>query len=166
MARGDSRGFPRGRFFGILTSHVLPIADLMKSHHVHPLRVYYEDTDAAGIVYYANYLRFIERGRTEFLRALGHDQNALMKDGIAFAVRSVSAEFLKPAKLDDLLTVETSIASLGRAQVTFAQRILRDHERLLDAKIRVACIDPLRGKPIPMPRALHQQLSALSETLQ
>jgi acyl-CoA thioester hydrolase len=128
------------------------------------VRVYYEDTDAAGIVYYANYLRFIERGRTELLRTLGHDQNELMKEGIAFAVRSASAEFLKPAKLDDLLTVETGIASLGRAQVTFAQRILRGQELLLDAKIRVACIDPLRGKPIPMPRALHEQLSALPES--
>jgi acyl-CoA thioester hydrolase len=126
-----------------------------------PIRVYYEDTDAAGIVYYANYLRFLERGRTEFLRTLGHDQNALMEDGIAFAVRSASAEFLKPARLDDLLTVETTVASLGRAQVTFAQRILRDKELLLDAKIRVACIDPVRGKPLPMPRALHEQLSAL-----
>lgn len=125
------------------------------------VRVYYEDTDAAGIVYYANYLRFIERGRTELLRALGHDQNALMKEGIAFAVRSANVEFLKPAKLDDLLTVETGIASLGRAQVTFAQRILRDHELLLDAKIRVACIDPAAGRPIPMPRALYEQLSAL-----
>jgi acyl-CoA thioester hydrolase len=125
------------------------------------IRVYYEDTDAAGIVYYANYLRFIERGRTELLRTLGHDQNALMKEGIAFAVRSANVEFLKPARLDDLLLVETGIASLGRAQVTFTQRILRDRELLLDAKIRVACIDPVRGRPIPMPRALHQQLSAL-----
>ncbi len=125
------------------------------------LRIYYEDTDAAGIVYYANYLRFIERGRTELLRALGHDQNALMKEGIAFAVRSANVEFLKPARLDDLLTVETNIASLGRAQVTFVQRILRDNELLLDAKIRVACIDPALGKPIAMPRGLHQQLSAL-----
>jgi acyl-CoA thioester hydrolase len=125
------------------------------------VRVYYEDTDAAGIVYYANYLRFIERGRTELLRTLGHDQNALMKEGIAFAVHSANVEFLKPARLDDLLTVETGIASLGRAQVTFAQRIRRGHELLLDAKIRVACIDPVRGKPIPMPRILHQQLSAL-----
>ena len=124
-------------------------------------RVYYEDTDAAGIVYYANYLRFLERGRTEFLRTLGHDQNELMKVGVAFAVRSVSAEFLKPAKLDDLLTVETAIASLGRAQLAFSQRILRDNDLLLDAKIRVACIDPARGKPIPMPRAIHEQLSAL-----
>ena len=130
------------------------------------LRVYYEDTDAAGIVYYANYFRFIERGRTELLRALGHDQNALMKKGIAFAVRSVSAEFLKPAKLDDLLTVETSIASLGRAQLTFAQRILRDTEWLLDAKIRVVCIDPVRGKPNPMPRRIHAQLAALTKAAQ
>jgi acyl-CoA thioester hydrolase len=125
------------------------------------IRVYYEDTDAAGIVYYANYLRFIERGRTEFLRALGHNQHQLMEKGLAFAVRSISAEFLKPAKLDDLLVVETAIASLGRAQVTFAQRILRDNELLLDAKIRVACIDPARGKAIPIPRALHEQLLAL-----
>lgn len=132
----------------------------------HPIRVYYEDTDAAGIVYYANYFRFIERGRTEFLRSLGHDQQQLMQEGIAFAVRSANAEFLKPARLDDLLAVETSIESLGRAQLTFAQRILRDGELLLDAKIRVACIDPRRGKPIPMPRALHQQLSDLPEPSQ
>ena len=128
------------------------------------VRIYYEDTDAAGIVYYANYFRFLERGRTEFLRSLGHDQHALMQEGIAFAVCSASAEFLKPARLDDLLTVETAIAALGRAQLSFAQRVVRGHELLLDAKIRVACIDPLRGRPIPMPRALHQQLSALSES--
>ena len=133
----------------------------MENFCVHPLRVYYEDTDAAGIVYYANYFRFLERGRTEFLRTMGHDQHALMQEGIAFAVRSVSAEFLKPAKLDDLLTIETAVAKLGRAQVSFAQRILRDNELLLDAKIRVACIDPARGRPMPMPRVLHQQFSAL-----
>ena len=130
------------------------------------IRVYYEDTDAAGIVYYANYLRFLERGRTEFLRALGHDQNELMKEGVAFAVRSVSAEFLKPAKLDDLLTVETAIATLGRAQLSFSQRVLRGQELLLDAKIRVACIDPARGKPIPMPRAIHVQIAAGMEPAQ
>ncbi len=130
------------------------------------IRVYYEDTDAAGIVYYANYFRFLERGRTEFLRSLGHDQHALMQEGIAFAVRSASAEFLKPARLDDLLTVETAIAALGRAQLSFAQRIMRGHELLLDAKIRIACIDPAAGRPVPMPRVLHQQLSALSESSQ
>jgi len=128
------------------------------------MRVYYEDTDAAGIVYYANYLRFLERGRTEFLRALGHDQHQLMKEGIAFAVRSLSAEYLRPARLDDELAVETRVASLGRAQLAFAQRILRDDELLLDAQIRVACIDPGRGRPIPIPRAVHRQLSALTDT--
>jgi len=126
-----------------------------------PIRVYYEDTDAAGIVYYANYFRFLERGRTEFLRALGHNQQELMQEGIAFAVRSVSAEYLKPAKLDDEITVETSIESMGRAQVTFFQRIVRGDETLLDAKIRVACIDPQRGKPIAMPRAIFDQFAVL-----
>ena len=128
------------------------------------VRVYYEDTDAAGIVYYANYLRFLERGRTEFLRSLGHDQHALMQDGIAFAVRSVSIEYLKPAKLDDLLVVETAIASLGKAQLVFVQRIRRNGDLLLDAKIRVACIDPARGRPIAMPRTIHAQLKNLLET--
>lgn len=138
----------------------------MSTAHKTRVRVYYEDTDAAGIVYYANYLRFIERGRTELLRSLGHAQHQLMLEGVAFAVRSVDAQFLKPAKLDDLLTIETAVVGLGRAQVTFVQRILRENELLLDAKIRVACIDPGRGKPVPMPRALHQQLSALPETSQ
>lgn len=123
--------------------------------------MYYEDTDAAGIVYYANYFRFLERGRTEFLRTLGHEQNALMEEGIAFAVRSVSAEFLKPARLDDELAVETSIAALGRAQLTFVQRVLRGTELLLDARVRIACIDPVRGRPIPMPQQLHRQLAGL-----
>jgi acyl-CoA thioester hydrolase len=128
----------------------------------HAIRVYYEDTDAAGIVYYANYLRFLERGRTEFLRALGHSQQQLMQEGVAFAVRSVSAEYLKPARLDDMLEVETSIESLGRAQLSFAQSIMRNAERLLDAKIRVACIDPASGRPRAMPKSIHEQLAALA----
>lgn len=127
-----------------------------------PIRVYYEDTDTAGIVYYASYLRFIERGRTEFLRALGHSQQALMAEGIAFAVRSVQAEYLKPAKLDDELSVDTGVEALGRAQVVFAQRVRRGDELLLDAKIRVACIDPASGRPRPMPRNIHEQFRPLS----
>lgn len=128
-----------------------------------PLRVYYEDTDAAGIVYYANYLRFIERGRTEFLRALGHDQNLLMKEGVAFAVRSVAAEYLKPARLDDQLMIETAITELGGAQLVFSQRVVRGEDLLLDAKIRVACIDPASGRPIRIPRPIHAQLAALTK---
>lgn len=126
-----------------------------------PLRVYYEDTDTAGIVYYANYLRFLERGRTECLREMGHGQHRLMQEGVAFAVRSVSAEYLKPAKLDDALTVETRVESLGRAQLVFDQRIRRAGVLLLDAKIRVACIDPVLGKPKAMPRPIHEQFAAL-----
>jgi len=130
------------------------------------IRVYYEDTDAAGIVYYASYLRFIERGRTEFLRALGHDQHLLMQQGVAFAVRSVAAEYLKPARLDDRLTVATAVAELGGAQVVFAQRIVRGEERLLDAKIRVACIDPASGRPKRIPPPIHAQLASLMKDSQ
>jgi acyl-CoA thioester hydrolase len=126
-----------------------------------PCRVYYEDTDAAGIVYYANYLRFLERGRTELLRGLGHEQSALAARQIAFAVRAVHAEYLQPAKLDDQILVETAVESVGHAQVMFAQRIMRGEEQLLDARIRVACIDPARGRPVPMPRDIYQQLKAL-----
>ena len=125
------------------------------------LRVYYEDTDAAGIVYYANYLRFLERGRTELLRSLGHEQSALATRHVAFAVRSVQAEYLRPAKLDDLIVVETVVESVGRAQVMFAQQVTRAGEQLLDAKIRVACMDPTRGKPVVMPGDIYQQLKAL-----
>jgi acyl-CoA thioester hydrolase len=127
------------------------------------VRVYYEDTDAAGIVYYANYLRFIERGRTEFLRALGHDQNLLMKEGVAFAVRSVAAEYLKPARLDDQLSVDTAVAELGGAQLVFVQRIVRGEHLMLDAKIRVACIDPATGRAKRIPPAIHAQLAALTK---
>jgi acyl-CoA thioester hydrolase len=129
--------------------------------HRMTLRVYYEDTDAAGIVYYANYLRFIERGRTELLRTLGHDQNVLMKQNVAFAVRAVSAEYLKPAVLDDLLTIETAVGSLARAQMIFVQRVRRGEEPLFDAQVRIACIDPVRGKPIRIPDAIRKQISTL-----
>lgn len=126
-----------------------------------PVRVYYEDTDAGGVVYYANYLRFMERARTEWLRSLGHEQRLLMDQGVAFAARSVTAEYLKPARLDDELLVVSTIESLGRAQVIFAQRVERGTELLVDAKIRVACFDPVRGKAMAMPKEIHEQFKAL-----
>lgn len=126
------------------------------------VRVYYEDTDAGGVVYYANYLRFLERGRTECLRALGHGQQDLLaRTGLAFAVRSLSAEYLKPARLDDLLEVETRVAALGRAQVTFAQMIRRGADILLTATVRVACLELAKGKPAALPKELHAQFAAL-----
>ncbi|MCX8086741.1 MAG: tol-pal system-associated acyl-CoA thioesterase [Rhodocyclaceae bacterium] len=126
------------------------------------VRVYYEDTDAGGVVYYASYLKYLERGRTEFLRTLGFEQRRLAEeDGLAFAVRSLSAEYLRPARLDDLLDIQTAIGELGRAQVTFAQSIRRGDETLFTATVRVACLDLARGRPVAMPPPLHEKLKAL-----
>ena len=121
------------------------------------LRVYYEDTDTAGIVYYANYFRFLERGRTEFLRELGFEQRELMQAQISFAVTSVVANYRRPAKLDDLLEVITGIEDLRRAQLVFDQTIWRGDCLLLDAKIRVACVDPRSGRPIALRKDIHGQ---------
>jgi len=127
-----------------------------------PVRVYYEDTDAAGVVYYASYLKFIERGRTEWLRSLGYEQTRLAQEmGIAFAVRSMSTEYFKPAQLDDQLTVCTGMLSLGRAQLVFEQKVERDNELLFSANIRVACFDPQRHKATAIPKALHEKFKAL-----
>lgn len=127
-----------------------------------PVRVYYEDTDAAGIVYYASYLKFLERARTEWLRALGFEQTRLVSDmGIAFAARSITAEYLMPARLDDLLAVVSSVESLGRAQLVFSQRVERGQDVLLTAKMRIACFDPVRGKATAIPRGIHEKLKAL-----
>jgi acyl-CoA thioester hydrolase len=127
-----------------------------------PVRVYYEDTDAAGVVYYASYLKFLERARTEWLRALGFEQTRLVEDmGIAFAARSISAEYLKPARLDDLLAVVSTVESLGRAQLVFAQRVERGQEVLLTSKMRIACFDPVRGKATAIPKDIHEKLKAL-----
>jgi len=126
-----------------------------------PVRIYYEDTDAGGVVYYANYLRYLERGRTEFIRALGVEQRELAQaTGLAFAVRSLAAEYLKPARLDDELVVATAVEALGRAQVTFAQTIARGQQTLLTATVRVACLDLASGRPAAMPKMLHDQFKA------
>jgi len=127
-----------------------------------PIRIYYEDTDAGGVVYYANYLRFLERARTEWLRALGCGQEQLMREqGIAFAVRSLAVEYLKPARLDDRVDVVAEIESLGRAQVVFRQRIELGGETLVDATVRVACLDLARGKATAIPGDLHEKLKGL-----
>ena len=128
-----------------------------------PVRVYYEDTDAAGVVYYANYLRFCERARTEWLRALGFEQQALLADeGIGFVVRSVKADFLLPARLDDSLSVVTSVAGLRRASIEFRQEITRDDERLFVAHVVLACVDWRRQKPVAIPPAMQQQFQTYS----
>lgn len=127
------------------------------------VRVYYEDTDAGGVVYYANYLKYLERARTELLRELGFGQHQLATEtGLAFAVRSLAVEFLKPARLDDELVVTSAVAALGRAQVTFAQSVVRADETLLTATVRVACLDLAKGRAAAMPTDIHSQLAALS----
>lgn len=126
------------------------------------VRVYYEDTDAAGVVYYANYLRYLERGRTEWLRALGFDQTDLAAErGIGFAVRGLQIDYLKPARLDDELLVVSRVSSLGRAQLVFEQRVERAAEALVTASVRVACIEVARMKAAPLPETLRAKVEAL-----
>lgn len=136
-----------------------------------PIRVYYEDTDVGGVVYYANYLKFFERARTEWLRALGFEQNRLVEElGIAFVARSISAEYLKPARLDDALNVVSEIESVGRVQIVFAQRVVRDSgqgtERgadvLVTAKMRIACIESAGMRPAAMPEDIYETFKALT----
>ena len=110
--------------------------------HRLPVRVYYEDTDAAGIVYYANYLRFIERGRTEYVRALGIDQRALKEaEGIVFAVRHVEADYLAPARLDDELDVTTRVELVGGARIVMKQEVLRVGQVLFSATVTLVAIN-------------------------
>ena len=128
-----------------------------------PIRVYYEDTNAAGVVYYANYLRFFERARTEWLRELGFEQKRLAMDlGIAFVARSISVEYLKPAHLDDRLNLVSEIESVGRAQVVFAQRVARQEELLLTSKMRIACVESARMRPAAMPKEIYEAFKALT----
>lgn len=127
-------------------------------------RVYYEDTDAAGVVYYANYLRFCERARTEWLRDLGFQQRDILDSHkIAFVVRSVEADYLAPARLDDMLTISTRVSDIGRASLGFAQSVLRGEELLFDSRITVASIDTVRGRPTAIPAALRALLPDTSK---
>ncbi|MDP1654195.1 MAG: tol-pal system-associated acyl-CoA thioesterase [Rhodocyclaceae bacterium] len=126
-----------------------------------PVRVYYEDTDTAGIVYYAGYLRFMERGRTEWLRALGVEQIRLAQEaGLVFAVRSLNIEYLKPARLDGLLAVVTELTLPGRAQITLSQRIERAGETLVEASVRIACLDAKKMKPAALPEEIRRKMGA------
>jgi acyl-CoA thioester hydrolase len=122
------------------------------------VRVYYEDTDLAGIVYYANYLRFIERGRTEYVRARGIDQARLRQDaGLVFAVRRVEADYLAPARFDDLLTVQTEATRIGGARVEMRQAVLRGDAPLFRATVTLAVLDET-GRPRRLPPELLRAL--------
>jgi len=124
---------------------------------VWPTRVYYEDTDAGGVVYHASYLRFMERARTEWLRGLGFEQDRLAEEhGVIFAVRRVALEYLAPARFNDLLQVSVRLSELRRVSMTFAQEVTRPRDglRLCGGEVRIACVD-IRG---PRPRAIPKQL--------
>jgi acyl-CoA thioester hydrolase len=129
-----------------------------RHEHVFPLRVYYEDTDAGGIVYYVNYLKFAERARTEMLRLLGHHQvDLLAREGIGFTVRSCTADYLAPARLDDALEVRTTLIDVGGASMRLRQRILRDETLLCDLRFRLAVMKR-DGRPARMPQAIREAL--------
>ncbi|HEX4647506.1 MAG TPA: tol-pal system-associated acyl-CoA thioesterase [Steroidobacteraceae bacterium] len=135
-----------------------------------PVRVYWEDTDGAGIVYYASYLRFLERARTEWLRSLGHSQQQLARErGVVFTVVSLSVDYRAPARLDDELEVTCEPIASGAASLSFAQRIYRkgrDREAaaapLLEARVRVACVDARTLRPQRLPPFLAPVLNAES----
>lgn len=139
----------------------------------HPVRIYYEDTDAGGVVYYANYLKFLERCRTEWLRAIGHEQADLLRDpGIAFVVRSVSLEYLKPARLDDMLLVSLEVEKISRSQIFFRQHIRRANpdapdgwDELISGRIQIVCVsidtDAGQMKITSIPAPLRTQLETI-----
>jgi acyl-CoA thioester hydrolase len=113
-------------------------------HNPLPVRVYWEDTDAGGVVYYANYLKFMERARTEWLRALGVHQEALRaQEGVQFVVAGMQVRYLAPAKLDDLLTVTVSVAEQGKASMLLEQQVWRGDTLLAQGQVRVGCVDAL-----------------------
>ncbi|MDR1853424.1 MAG: tol-pal system-associated acyl-CoA thioesterase [Azoarcus sp.] len=123
-----------------------------------PVRIYYEDTDAGGVVYYANYLRFCERGRSEWLRELGFSQKQLLESGgPLFVISKVQADYLASARLDDKLEVVTTLHDLHGASVWFTQRILREGKPVFVAEIKIVCVDTGTGRPTPWPAAVYKR---------
>ena len=135
------------------SSHTLPVSP--RKTFAWQTRIYYEDTDAGGIVFYANYLKFFERARTEWLRAGGIDQSRLSMDtGTLFVVRRTSIDYFAPARLDDMLRIESHVARMGRASVEFEQHAFRAGERLCSGTILVACVSAATWRPTGLPPAV------------
>ncbi|MEM9129365.1 MAG: tol-pal system-associated acyl-CoA thioesterase [Pseudomonadota bacterium] len=124
--------------------------------HSFPIRVYYEDTDMAGIVYYANYLKYIERARSDWVREIGIDQNALKdNEGVVFVVRRIEADYLSSAAFDDELTVETNVASKSGVRLVMEQTVMRGETRLFSALVTLVCVNSA-GKPVLLPAEIRQ----------
>jgi acyl-CoA thioester hydrolase len=127
-----------------------------------PVRIYYEDTDGGGVVYHANYLKFFERARTEWLRSLGYAQTELRtRDGVLFVVRTVQIKYAAPARFDEQLEVVTKIAELGRSRIVFDQRLQRGGDLLTAASVEVACVASDNFKPVPIPATMRQHFESL-----
>jgi acyl-CoA thioester hydrolase len=131
--------------------------EIRDGQHVLPVRVYYEDTDFSGVVYHASYLRFMERGRTDYLRLLGVDHRGLFEEtekeapGFHFVVRSMQLEFLKPARMDDVLAIMTEPEEVKGASITLMQKIARGADILVEAHVRVAFVSGAKALRIPLP---------------
>jgi acyl-CoA thioester hydrolase len=124
-----------------------------------PMRVYWEDTDAAGIVFYANYLKFFERARTEWLRGLGFSQEALRRDaGVAFVVSETSLRYRLPARLDDVIDVSVEVVHLGQASLQIAQQARRADELLADGTIRIGCVELGTFRPCRIPNDIRMSI--------
>jgi acyl-CoA thioester hydrolase len=126
-----------------------------------PVRVYFENTDAGGVVYHAEYLKFLERARTEWLRHLGFDHQALAREhGVVFAVSAIAVDFVRPARLDDTLAVSVRLESLGRVRCIFEQEIRREDEVLARARVTVACLVTDSFRPAGIPEPLKRKMEA------
>lgn len=130
-------------------------ANVRAMTHRFAIRVYYEDTDMGGIVYHANFLKFIERARSEWVAGLGLDQNAMRDDGIVFAVRRVEADYMLPARYGDELEVRTTTASISGARLVMDQKVVRGEEILFTAQVTVACIT-MDGRPVRLPAGIRK----------
>ena len=125
-----------------------------------PIRIYYEDTDSGGVVYYANYLKFMERARTEWLRAEGFEQDELIaEDNVIFAVRSVQADYLSPARFNEELVISTKVIKKGKASITIEQVVKRDKDVLCRAVIKIASLNAHDFKPAIMPENLYNKIA-------
>jgi acyl-CoA thioester hydrolase len=126
-----------------------------------PVRVYYEDTDSGGVIYHANYLKFMERARTEWLRSRGFEQDALLNEhGIMFVVRSLHLDYLRPGRFNDWLKVHTHLLHYGNASLNFSQTVWREEEReLCQAKVKVACLDAQTFRPRSIPKLIVMEIT-------
>lgn len=123
-----------------------------------PVRVYFQDTDAGGVVYHASYLNFMERARTEWLRTFGYSNAGLMQElGVVFVVRSLQLDYLKPALLDDLLTVTAQVKEIGRSRITLAQQVMRGETLLAEGEVHLVCVEVKTFKPVSVPDVLRKQ---------